>query len=431
MRGRGLLVAAGLLAILGGAYYYENNKKPADPKPDPDAPPKLITLSTDQARQIEVHHKDETTVIQRDSSGKWQISAPTPLSADQAAASQIATSLADLTWDRLIEDKPADLSGFGLVSPSSEVMLTTKDGKTRKLLIGDETPTGGTFFAKLDGDPRVFTIGTATKNNVDKTWKDLRDKRLLTFDQDKLTRIELTAKNQQVELGKNNRNEWQILKPKPLRADGFAVEEVLRKLKDASMDPSVSAEDSKKAAASFGYATRVATVKFTDNTGTQQLEVRKDAKANAYYARSSAVEGVHKVSDEIGQGVDKGIDDFRNKKLFDFGFTEPGKVEMHDGTKTYVFQKSGEKWTSNGKQLDSTSVQAFLDKLRDLASIKFVDRGFTTPIIDITVTAKNGEKVLISKTGNTYIAKRDNEPALYELDGKAVEQLQSAASAVK
>jgi hypothetical protein len=259
MRGRGLLVAAGLLAILGGAYYYENNKKPAETKPDPDAPPKLITLSTDQARQIDIRHKDETTIIQRDSANKWQITAPKPLTADQAAASQIATSLADLTWDRLIEDKPADLSGYGLASPTSEVMLTTKDGKTRKLLIGDETPTGGTFFAKLDGDPRVFTINTATKNNVDKTWKDLRDKRLLTFDQDKLTRIELTAKHQQVELGKNNQNEWQIVKPKPLRADGFAVEEVLRKLKDAAMDTAVSEEDSKKAAAAFSSATPVAT----------------------------------------------------------------------------------------------------------------------------------------------------------------------------
>jgi hypothetical protein len=172
-------------------------------------------------------------------------------------------------------------------------------------------------------------------------------------------------------------------------------------------------------------------VKFTDSSGTQQLEVRKSTKENAFYARSSAVEGVHKVSDEIGQGIDKGVDDFRNKKLFDFAFTEPNKIELHDGAKSYAFQKSGEKWTSNGKPLDSTSVQAFLDKLRDLTAIKFPDKGFTTPAIDITVTAKNTEKVLISKSGDSYIAKRDNEPALYELDGKAVEQLQSAASAVK
>ena len=41
------------------------------------------------------------------------------------------------------------------------------------------------------------------------------------------------------------------------------------------------------------------------------------------------------------------------------------------------------------------------------------------------------EKVLISKSGNSYFARRENEPAVYELDGKAVEELQKAAGEVK
>ena len=50
-----------------------------------------------------------------------------------------------------------------------------------------------------------------------------------------------------IEFGKNNQNEWQILKPKPLRADGLQVDELVRKLKVAKMDTSVSDEDAKKA----------------------------------------------------------------------------------------------------------------------------------------------------------------------------------------
>ena len=46
-------------------------------------------------------------------------------------------------------------------------------------------------------------------------------------------------------------------------------------------------------------------------------------------------------------------------------------------------RKSGEKWQSGGKEMDSTSVQAFLDKLRDLSASKFVDTGFTSPAIDL------------------------------------------------
>ena len=154
-----------------------------------------------------------------------------------------------------------------------------------------------------------------------------------------------------------------------------------------------------------------------------------------YYAKSSAVEGVYKVSSELGTGVDKSLDDFRNKKLFDFGFSEPNKIEIQNGTSaTVVYQKSGDKWMSGNKQIDSTSLQSFIDKLRDLSATKFAGTGFTTPIFQVTVTSDDGkrtEKVLISKNGNDYFAKRENEPAIYQLDPKTADDLMKAAGDIR
>jgi hypothetical protein len=331
----------------------------------------------------------------------------------------------------LIEDKATDLASFGLKAPSTEVDITTKKGAVKKLRIGDDVPANGGTYAALDGDPRVFTIASYTKTSLEKSLNDLRDKRLLTFDQDKLSRVELIAKKQDIEFGRD-KDQWQIVKPKPLRADGLQVEELIRKLKDAKMDLTVSEEDAKKAASTFNTGTVVATVKMTDPSGTQQLEVRK--VKDDYYAKSSAVDGAHKVTADLATGLDKGVDDFRNKKLFDFGFNDPTKIEMHDNGKSYAFEKKGEDWFANGKKLDSTSVQSFVDKLRDLAASKFLDSAlFGSPSMNITVTSSEGkrvEKVLISK-GSEYIAQRENEPALYGLDAKTVDELSKAASDVK
>src|SRR4029077_11674489 len=162
---------------------------------------------------------------------------PKPLAADQDSVSSLVTSLSSLTSDRLVEDKASDLSPYGLTAPSEQIRITRKDGKTQTLLVGDDTPTGSGAFAKLENDPRVFTIASYAKSSLDKTPKDLRDKRLLTFNSDKLTRVDLAAKGT-YEFGKNNQNEWQILKPWPLRADGLQVDELVRKLKDAKMDTS-------------------------------------------------------------------------------------------------------------------------------------------------------------------------------------------------
>jgi hypothetical protein len=55
-------------------------------------------------------------------------------------------------------------------------------------------------------------------------------------------------------------------------------------------------------------------------------------------------------------------------------------------------------------------------------------------VLDATVISNEGkrvEKILVSRDADRYIAKRDNEPALYELDSSAVSELQKAAAAVK
>jgi hypothetical protein len=435
MQFRGLLIAALVLAGLAGGVWWSNKaEKDKEGKPAPDAPPKIAEIPADQIKQVDILKGGETITVKRGEGDKWSLTSPKPFRADQDAVSGVTGTFSSLTSDRLIEEKATDLKSYGLDAPKLTVTVTKKDGKATKFLIGDETPTAGGFFVKMDGDPRVFTIPSFSKSNLDKSWKDLQDKRLLTFDSEKLSRIELTVKGQTVEFGKNNNNEWTIVRPKPLRADGGHIEELVRKLKDAKMDAAVTEEDARKAAAAFGGAALIGIARSTDASGTQELEVRKDT-TNNYYARSSAVEGVHKVTSDLGDALNKSVDDFRNKKLFDFGWNDPSKIEIRDGARTLSFQKQGDKWMSGaGKQMDSTSVQSLIDKLRDLSAAKFLDAGFTSSVFDATVTSNEGkrvEKISISKTGDKYFAQRQNEPAVYEIETKAFEDLQRAAGDVK
>ena len=434
MKFRGLLAAVVVLAGLGGAAWWSEKKQKADAaKPSADAPPKILTIPDDQFKQIDLVKKAGDTTELSKADGKWQIVQPKPLAADQDSVSSLVSSLSSLSSDRLIEDKAADLSSYGLNAPTEQVKITRKDGKTQTLLVGDDTPTGSGAFAKLDNDPRVFTIASYVKSSLDKTSKDLRDKRLLTFNSDKLTRVDLAAKGSNIEFGKNNQNEWQILKPRPLRADGLQVDELVRKLKDAKMDTAGSDEDAKKAVAGFSTGARVAVAVVTDAGGTQQIEVRKDKDKN-YYARSSVVEGIYKVTSDLGDGLDKGLDDFRNKKLLDFGWNDPNKLEIRNGTTQATYQKSGDKWMSGAKQMDAPSIQALVDKLRDLTSTKFLDTGNGPSIFEATVTSNDGkrvEKLAIWKQGDKYNARREGEPSVYELDAKAVDDLLKAATEVK
>jgi uncharacterized protein DUF4340 len=437
MKTTGMLIAAAVLLALTGVLYWSDHRKASDSlttsaSSTAEAPaPKILTLKDADISKIDIKKKSADSVeVTKDAAGKWQITAPKPLAADQDAVTSLVSSAASLNSDRLIDEKSADLKQYGLAEPSIEVHITTKDND-QKLLLGDDTPTGSATFAMLAGDPRVFTIASYTKSSFDKSANDLRDKRLLTVDFDKVSQIELVAKKQDITFARE-KDTWQILKPKPLRADNSSVEDLSRKLRDAKMDVSSSAPDEKKAAAAFASGTPVATAKLTGTSGTQEIQVRKNK--DEYYAKSTAVAGIYKVPGDLGTGLDKVLDDFRNKKLFDFGYTDVGKVEMHDGAKAYFVTKGGQDWWIDGKKMDPVSVETLVDKIRELSVKKFVDSGFTTPVVDLTVTSGEGkrvEKVQIAKSGDNYIAKRENEPSLYQLDTTVVTELQKAAADIK
>jgi Domain of unknown function (DUF4340) len=433
MKPYGLIVAAVILAGLTGALYWSNHHKPADTtEASADVPPKILAVKEAEISKFDLKKNGAEQVGgERNSAGQWRITSPTSLAADQSAVSSLLGTFSSLNSERLVEDKAGNLAPYGLDAPQLEVDLVEKDNKTHKLLLGDATPAGNGIYAKLDADPRVFTVPSFTKTSIDKSANDLRDKRLLTVDPDKISQVVLVSKKQEMAFGRN-KDDWQIVKPKPLRAASTQVDELVRALTDAKMELDAS-DDQKKTASAFASATPVATAKVTAESGTQELQVRKNK--DAYYAKSSAVEGIYKVPSTLGQAVDKNLEDFRNKKLFDLGADDPNKIEIRDGSKTYFLTRSGEDWWSgSAKKMDAGTVQELIDKVRDLSASKFVDSGFSAPLIDLTVSSNDGkrvEKVAISKADDNYIAKRENGPELYQLDSKAIDDLTKSAAEVK
>src|SRR6266853_411171 len=431
MKSKGLLAASIFLLVLSGVIWWSNKKAAtADKTPVETATVKLLNLPEDQIQDIEIKKRmGETIQLKRDDS-KWLIAGAEPLRADPDAVSSMLSTISSLSSDRTVEETASSLEPYGLTQPAIELNVTDKNKKTAKVLIGDDTPAGTAVYAAIAGDARVFALSSYKKNSFDKSTNDLRDKRLLPFDADKVSSIELTAKKQTIAFGRG-KDDWQIVKPKPFRADRSQVDEVLRALRDVKMDLRGS-EDEKKAAAAFEAGTPFATVQVTDVSGTQELQVRKNK--DDYYAKSSAIVGVYKISSGTGTGVDKGLDDFRNKKLFDFGFAEPEKIEIHLGSKSYFLTRSGSAWWCNGTKMYAGTVSALVDKVRDLSASKFMETGFAASVLDVTVTSDGGkrvEKVKISKNGNNYLAKRENEPALYELNASAISELHKTAADLK
>ena len=423
---RGLLLAAVALIVLSGLVYWSNKHKTEEAaKPAADAPPKILTLDEKKIDGVTLQKMGGDPVVLAKLGDKWEITKPEPMPADQDTATALVSAAATLTSDRLVDEHPGDLAPFGLSNPQLQATLDVKGAKQTVIQFGKDTLAGGSTYVRLAGNPRVFTVASFSKTSIDKSVNDLRDKRLLTFDQEKLSRVELTAHNQAIEFGKNGQNEWQIIKPEPYRADALQVDELVRKLKEAK----VQIEAGKVANPTFLQAATIATVAFTDNGGTQTVEIRQ-AKDKTSYAKSSVTDGIYKIGADVADAASKTLTDFRSKKLFDFGFTELSNLTVQGVT----YSKSNDKWFANGKEMDGPSVQNLVDKLRDLTATGFATKSSGTAVLTastITKDKKHTEKVSLLRDGSNTIGIREGEPAIYTLDASVATDLLKAAADVK
>jgi hypothetical protein len=423
---RGLLIAAILLAGLSGLVYWSKKHKAEEAaKPTGDLAPKVLTLDEKQVDGITIQKTGSDPVEISRIGDRWEIVKPEASPADQDTVNTIVSTVANLTSERLIDDKPNGLDAFGLTPPLTQITIHLKNGKSSTLDLGAETPTHGGTYAKLANESKVYSIAAFSKTNIDKSLNDIRDKRLLTFDRDKLSRVQVEAKGQTMEFGKNVQGEWQILKPEPMRADALQVDDLVRKLTEAR----IKVDLGKVNEATFNSAPKVATLQVTDNGGIQTVEVHQD-KDKKTYAKSSAVTGIYQVDAELAATLTKSLAEYRSKKLFDFGFSDLSELS----TETAAYKKSGEKWFYNGLEMDNSSMMNFIDKLRDLTATSFDTKSAGRKVFEataITQDKKRKERVTITREGDNTFAQREGEPAIYKLDAGAADALIQAAKDIK
>ncbi|MGH9681927.1 MAG: DUF4340 domain-containing protein [Candidatus Acidiferrales bacterium] len=435
MKMKQLIAAAIVLVALTATLYWSNHHKPSEDSTaaSASATVKVLSLKQDEITKLEVKRPlGEDVVLNRAGPDEWKITSPRPLFADRDTVSAILYNLSPLDNATLVENKPGDLKEFGLADPAITITATEKNGQSKTVLVGDNTPTDSGAYAIVSGDPKLYSIGTNTKASFNKSLADLRDKRLLPVDYDKISSVEITGPKLNLTFDSND-GQWTIQSPKGVRGDTSKLENIIEKLKLADMDPSTTDEDQKKAAEMFASGAPVAAIKATDALGAQTLQIRKNK--SSYYAKTTAMEGTYKVADALGEAVNANIGDFREKRLFDFGEFTPDKIEMHDGIKAEFLTRNGEDWWSgDGKKMDPLSIDDLLRSIRELTATKLVNTGFARPELNLTVTSKSGkmvEKVAIAKQGNDFIAKRENDPILYEMEAKTIADLRKSADGVK
>ena len=435
-----LLIAVAVMAVLGGLVYYSEENPPSFD----DDRVKIVDLEADDIQELTILRPGaEPLTLRRNEDEKWEFGAPLKIPADESAVSSLVSSLTPLNSDRVVEENVTDWKTYGLDGAGSlQVDVKAAEDQSYSIIFGADTPTGSGVYARLEGDPRLFPLFSYNKTSFEKKVFDLREKKLLSIDGDKISRVTVDAGRRSIEFGKSGDDDWQILKPKPLRADNFAVGDLVRSVQNGEMVSVLeeALEEGGEPSGKYSFAKPFASVEVVDESGAHTLTIAK-GQDDKYHAKSSDLPGgVYEVSSTLAEGLDKPLADFRNKKLFDFGFEDPVSVKLRDGDTRIAIEKKDDKWiltSHEDRELESSKVQSLLDDLRGLRAKKFTSDeeadqekyGLDQPALEAEVLQaddKGTEKAIMTSLGGEKVyAAIPGQPSTYEIEKSDAESLRS------
>ena len=444
MRGLRSLIILLVIALPLGWYAYRDSSKPADsgePKRD-----KVFTVEADKIEEISLKSESgERTRLQK-SGAAWKIVAPAGAPPDSNEISSVASGIATLEMDSVIDENPPDLKEYGLAQPRIEVMFKA-DGKEQTLLIGQKTPPGTDLYAKRAGETRVFLIPGHLESTFNKTTFDLRDKAVVKVDRDKLDVLEFTAGDKTSRFVKPS-GEWQIAAPVQARADFSAIEGIVSRLSGLQMKSIVDAPeaDGKK----YALDKPAATIKFGSGSSQATLVIGGPAGEGTVYAKDLSNSAIVTIESSVLDELKKDPSEYRQKDLFDARGFNATRLEIVRAGQTYAFEKTKvknkegqdeEKWrqlTPQARELDQPAFDTLLSALTGVRATGFVDvaaaKALSTPELSATIKFDEGkkeEKVALAKSGTDGFASRAGEPGAAKIDAGAIDAVTKALQELK
>jgi hypothetical protein len=138
-----------LAALVGFGFYLKNQKAKTSAEATPTSGPELLFNSNEGTpNDIKIDDLTGNSVeIVRNSSGVWELKAPTDTAADQGSAEAAATQTSSL---RILSNVQLGPDIVGLDKPSYIITIVFSGNQTHKLIVGAVTPIQDGYYVQLD-----------------------------------------------------------------------------------------------------------------------------------------------------------------------------------------------------------------------------------------------------------------------------------------
>ena len=380
----------------------------------------VLAFSRADVAGLEIATGGETIAVEPEGQ-KWKIARPGPRPADSELVSELLEKLGAAKVKEFVAEAPASLGRYGLDRPLrlAVVVGKEKDRASKVILFGNVDEAKKGVYAMREGEPSVLLVPDDVWKAVPQTVAALRDKTVVAFERDKITRFDIESPKGQVTVTRD-KDGWKITAPEAVAADQVEAGAVLTRLQglraqgflseDATGIPRYLAKPEVKITLHAEGAPAPITVLFAPATD------RRGGQPTAY----AAVAGQGPVVLVDGKSlatVGRTALELRDRRVFaDLQPKDVKRVRVKANGQTALLERSGD---ADWKLVEPTKGAAKSSKIEDilytLRALKWDEIvaakgdaparwGLDAPTLEVTLFKADGGEL-----GTLVVGKRDGE----------------------
>lgn len=389
----------------------------------------LLTFDTSKVKSLKISGGSKEILLLKEEEKQWRIGEPQGLKADADAVQSLLFRLSRLRA-LAFEDTPSrPLSELGLDPSERKIELVVGDPEEKRVLLvgrevqgqekGEDKKTR--LWAKLEGDSPVVQVEASQIGETPLEKDGWRSKVLISFEREKVERLEVVRGEQTLALRKVAQNQWEIEKPEKLSADPVKVSDLLWSLKDARASKFPGKE--KLGQETLDPPAMVARVWLEAQDKPLELRIgRATPDGEGYYAQAPAQEETVEVPKAFLEEMEKVTAwELREKRFVNFDVSKVKRVLLWwEGREMELRRKGDSQWRlvrPQDKELETYQVSGLLWSVREARFEGFPDQrpsesemGVDAPRFRIEIFEEGGQPAALMSIGSEV---KDNPKARY------------------
>lgn len=284
---------------------------------------RVAALETDEVRKVTLDHGDEHVVAVRaagDDEPRWRLTTPLEAAADEWNVRQVINRIGDLRAEDFVAPAEVEQTDTGFDQPQAQVSFERAAGEPltvtfgRSLMRGEGDEEREHVYVRTSRRDEVMIVTADVLESVRKTAFDLRDRSVVSFKRDEVTRVHVERTEGLSFTIARRPDGWFVEKPESFDARQGAVDDILWNLEDVSAREFVAEDPGERELRQYGLVVPQTSITIEFGRRDEPIEIFVGAESDdgTFYAMTGERDQIVRIGEFLMRDLPEDLSDLRD-----------------------------------------------------------------------------------------------------------------------